>query len=43
MGQWEWPPAKAVLAELETAGSWNGQVTIPEPYRNPPGHTARSQ
>ena len=30
-GQWEWTPAKAVVAELEKAGSWGGQVMIPEP------------
>ena len=30
-GQWEWTPAKAVVAELEKVGSWGGQVMIPEP------------
>jgi hypothetical protein len=30
-GQWEWMPAKAVVAELDRAGSWDGHVTIPEP------------
>jgi hypothetical protein len=30
-GQWEWTPAKAVVAELDKARSWDGQVTLPEP------------
>jgi hypothetical protein len=29
-GQWEWTPAKAVVAELDKLGSWNGEVIAPQ-------------
>jgi hypothetical protein len=30
-GQWEWTPARAVVAEMEKNGSWGGEVRISEP------------
>ena len=30
-GQWEWIPAKAVVAELDKAGAWGSQIIHPEP------------